>query len=265
MKRLIHFKKHSRWRLALQILPIVIIIVLIKTFTHHNDWEFLSLSSLFTALISANIFLIGFLITGTLSDYKESEKLPSDIASSLETLADEGLIIYRNKKAPEAKKYVSRLLEFNNVLIDWFNEKKSTKEVLSKVGEFNHDFLAFEALTQANFIVRLKQEQNSIRKLVNRIHTIRTTSFLATGYVIAEIITVATIIGLIFIRIHQDVRESLFFTGFVGYILIYMIFFIKDLDNPFGYTSATTVLDEVSLKPLLDSKNILEEYTKEVA
>jgi hypothetical protein len=47
--------------------------------------EFLSLSSLFTAVVSANIFLIGFLISGVLVDYKESEKIPGDMAASIET------------------------------------------------------------------------------------------------------------------------------------------------------------------------------------
>ena len=88
----------SRWRLALKTIPFVLIIIIVKFVVHYYGKEFLSLNSLFTAIISANIFLIGFLISGTLVDYKESEKLPGDLAASLETMADEGLIIYKNKK-----------------------------------------------------------------------------------------------------------------------------------------------------------------------
>ena len=95
---------HSRWRLALKTIPFIVVIVLIKFAAHYFGYEFLTLNSLFTAIISANIFLIGFLISGVLVDYKESEKLPGDLAASMETMADEGLIIYKNKKSQEAKK-----------------------------------------------------------------------------------------------------------------------------------------------------------------
>ena len=55
---------NSRWKLALKTLPFIIVIVSIKFSVHYFDYEFLTLNSLFTAIISANIFLIGFLISG---------------------------------------------------------------------------------------------------------------------------------------------------------------------------------------------------------
>lgn len=39
-----------------------------------------------------------------------------------------------------------------------------------------------------------------------------------------------------------------------------MIFFIKDLDNPFGYSQDEILTEEVSLRPLLENKNILRKY-----
>lgn len=253
----------SRWRLTLKTVPLVVAIVLIKFVIHYFGYEFLTLNSLFTAIISANIFLIGFLISGTLVDYKESEKLPGDLSASLETMADEGLIIYKNKKSQEAKNFLLKLLQFNKTLIDWFYKKEKTRKLMEELLSFNDDFLAFESQTQANFIVRLKQEQNSIRKMVNRIHTIRETSFLGTGYAIAEIITFVLVIGLIFIQMNPF-YESVFFVSFVSFILIYMIYFIKDLDNPFGYNEEDSLVEEVSLKPILDSQKRLEFYCREM-
>lgn len=84
---------HSRWKLAFKVIPFLVVIVLIKFTIHYFGYEFLELNSLFTAIISANVFLIGFLISGVLVDYKESEKLPGDVSASLETMVDEGLII----------------------------------------------------------------------------------------------------------------------------------------------------------------------------
>lgn len=249
---------HSRWRLALKTIPFIVIVILFKFVIHYFGYEFLTLNSLFTAIISANIFLIGFLISGVLVDYKESEKLPGDLSASLETMADEGVIIYKNKKSQEAKDYLRKLVEFNKSLVDWFYRKEKTHSLLKKLLSFNDDFLIFESQTQANFIVRLKQEQNVIRKMINRIHTIRETSFIGAGYAIAELITFILIIGLIFIKM-DPFYESIFFISFVSFILIYMIYFIKDLDNPFGYNEEDNLVEEVSLKPILDSQKRIEE------
>ena len=134
---------------------------------------------------------------------------------------------------------------------------------MEKLLSFNDDFLAFENQTQANFIVRLKQEQNSIRKMINRIHTIRETSFLGTGYAIAEIITFILVVGLIFIKM-DPFYESVFFISFVSFILVYMIYFIKDLDNPFGYNDEDSLVEEVSLKPVLDSQKRIDLYCQKL-
>lgn len=253
----------ARWRLAVNTLPLVAVIILLKFLAHYYDYEFLALNSLFTAIVSANIFLIGFLISGVLVDYKESEKLPSELSASLESMADEGLIIYKNKRSREAKDYLRKISDFNRSLIDWFYKKERTEDLMSKLHSFNDDFLAFESQTQANFIVRLKQEQNAIRKMINRVHTIRETSFLGTGYAIAEIITTILVAGLIFIKM-DPFYESVFFISFVSFILIYMIYFIKDLDNPFGYAEEDSLVEDVSLKPLLDSQKRIDVFLKDL-
>lgn len=254
---------YSKWKLSLKIIPFVIVVILIKFTAHYLGYEFLTLNSLFTAIISANIFLIGFLISGTLVDYKESEKLPGDLAASMETMADEGLIIYKNKKSQEAKNFLQKLSLFNKSLVDWLYKKERTEDIMKKLISFNDDFLAFESQTQANFIVRLKQEQNIIRKMLNRIHTIRETSFLGSGYAIAEIITFTLVVGLIFMKM-DPFYESVFFVSFVSFILIYMIYFIKDLDNPFDYSDEDSLDDEVSLKPILNSQKRIDLYNQDL-
>lgn len=253
----------SRWKLAIKTIPFVVGIILLKFIVNHFGYEFLTLNSLFTAIISANIFLIGFLISGVLVDYKESEKLPGDLSASIETMVDEGLIIYKSKKSIEAKNYLNKLADFNKSLIEWFYKKERTNNLMQKLRSFDDDFLFFETQTQANFIVRLKQEQSNIRKMINRIHSIRETSFLGTGYAIAEIITSVLVFGLIFVKM-SPFYESIFFISFVSFILIYMIYFIKDLDNPFGYNEEDNLVEEVSLKPILDSQKRLDLYCKEI-
>ncbi|MEI8232481.1 MAG: hypothetical protein WCG44_01935 [bacterium] len=243
--------EQGKWRLAFRVLPVVAIIILLKLFSHQMGWEFLTLNSLFGAIISANVFLVGFLISGVLVDYKEAEKLPGELACSLEVLTDECYITYKNKKGKVAKDLLHHVHDLTGSILQWLNKKVKTGTVLNSITNLNDYFLALEPLTQANFIVRLKNEQNNLRRSITRIHTIRETSFNPAGYAIAEIISAIMCLGLIFTKI-DPYYESIFFVAFVSFILIYMVMLIKDLDNPFGYYETENYADEVSLKPLLD-------------
>ena len=79
----------TKWILMLKIVPVLALIMGLKMATHYFGIEFLTFSAFFSALISANIFLIGFILSGVLSDYKEAEKIPGEIASNIDSIADE--------------------------------------------------------------------------------------------------------------------------------------------------------------------------------
>ncbi|MCX9082083.1 MAG: hypothetical protein OIN83_07785 [Candidatus Methanoperedens sp.] len=251
-------KRFKKWHLTLKVLPIVILIIFLKLLAHQFNLEFLTLNPLFTGIVTANIFLLGFLIAGVLSDYKESEKLPGELATSIETIVDECLIIYKSKKAKPAEECLQHTLQLICSINDWFYKKEHTRALMDKLSNFNDFFLVFESLTQANFIARLKQEQTAIRRILIRIHTIRETSFVSSGYAIAEAIALILAIGLIFVKI-DPFYEALFFVSAITFLQIYMILLIKDLDNPFDYYGDDRGYDEVSLKPLYDLKVRIEE------
>ncbi|MDD4409152.1 MAG: hypothetical protein PHW52_00690 [Candidatus Pacebacteria bacterium] len=250
---------NNRFKLAVRILPLVIIVVLLKFLVHYYNWEFLTLNNLFTAIISANIFLIGFLLSGVMSDYKESEKIPTDIASAIETIADEGKIVA--KKDPKTgKDLIIFCKEILKTTKEWFENKRKTAELMEEVEMMNDHFMAMEKHSLPNYIARLKGEQHFIRKSINRAHTIKDTDFIGTGYTIAEIITLILIFGFIFIKM-EPFYESMFFISFVSFMLIYMIKLIKDLDNPFSY-GKTAGFEDVSLKPFDQTIKRLDNWLK---
>ena len=92
-----------------------------------------------------------------------------------------------------------------------------------------------------------------------RIHTIRDTSFVSSGYLIAEVTTVFLAGGLILAKI-DPFYESLFFVGVITFLLTFLILLIRDLDNPFGYYESDST-EDVSLKPLDD---LIDKLTKAI-
>ncbi len=117
----------------------------------------MELNAIFTSLVAGTIFLIGFLITGVLSDYKESEKIPSELSASIRTLFDDTYTIYKSKNADSARQFMDYQKLFMNSLTDWFYKKERTQSILSKVSMMNDYFIAFDKEgVQANYVIKLK-------------------------------------------------------------------------------------------------------------
>jgi predicted membrane chloride channel (bestrophin family) len=235
------------------------IIITIKLIAHWFGWEIISLNPLLSGIVAANVFLMGFLLSGILTDYKESERLPGELTTSIESIVEEATTIYKSKNAPVAKECLRHLHQFTVSLKNWFYKKERTRDVMEKLSGLSDFFVAFELLTQATFIARLKQEQTNIRRIMIRIHTVRDTSFVSSGYLIAEVTTVFLTIGLILAKI-DPFYESLFFVGVITFLLTFLILLIRDLDNPFGYYESDST-EDVSLKPLDD---LIDKLTKAI-
>jgi predicted membrane chloride channel (bestrophin family) len=241
----------NQYRLLLRVSAAVAVVVGAKLFVHYLGWEALSINPLFSGIIAANVFLMGFLLSGVLSDYKESERLPGELSACLENLAQEVSGI--EMTAPELKAGAcQRLLsQLCQDILDWFYKKCGTSELMQRVNDLTPQFAAIEPWTQAAFVARLKQEQSNLRRTLTRIQTIRETSFVSAGYLLADITTVLLCVGLVFVEMDRF-YESLFFAGVISYLMIFLLMLIRDLDNPFGYYERYSGAD-VSLKPLQET------------
>lgn len=242
----------QKWSLMTKTLPLVLGIAGLKTLAHLMNLEVMELNTLFTSLVAGTIFLIGFLISGVLTDFKESEKLPSELTASLRSLWDDSYTIWKAKDSAAAKELIVYYQTLLSSLSAWFYKKERTLVLLEKISGMNDFFVLLEKEgVQPNYIIKLKNEQHAIRKMVLRIDTIRDTSFVGSAYAIVEAMGFLTGIGLILIKI-TPFYASLFLTILVTFLIYYMILLIKDLDNPFDYSHHGEGGTEVSLKPLRD-------------
>jgi hypothetical protein len=245
------FPKLKKWHLAIKIVPLMIAIIILKLLFHKFSLEFISLNALFTSLIAANTFLIGFLITGVISDYKESEKIPGDMATGLEAMYDEVYILDKNKGNERTKDFLIFYRKFLSSIHEWFYRREKTKSIIEKLHQMDDYFADFETIIQPNFLARIKNEQSNFRKMVIRVDNIRDLSFVQSAYAIVEMLAFLVIFGLLILKI-EPFYEALFFTTIVSFLMIYMIFLIKDLDNPFDYSAHGENGTEVSIKPIHD-------------
>jgi len=250
----------QKWSVVFKVMPVIILITILKFLSHKFGFEIMELNALFTSLVAGTIFLIGFLITGVLSDYKESEKIPSELTASLKSLFDDTYTIYKSKNSEAACQFLEFQKSFTNSLMDWFHRKERTKSMLDKISSMNDFFVEFDKEgVQPAYIVKMKNEQNNIRKMILRIDTVRDTDFIGSAYAIVEAMGFLTALGLIIMKI-EPFYASLFFTLLVTFLIAYMVFLIKDLDNPFDYGEKGESGTEISLKPLRDHESALKDF-----
>lgn len=245
------FPNKRKWSLSMRIIPILSGIVVTKILFHQFGLEYISLSALFTSLIAATTFLLGFLISGVIADYKESEKIPGDMATSLEAIYDEVYILDKNRGNERTKEFLLFYNTFLYSLRDWFLKQERTKYILEKLHAMDDYFADFESIIQPNFLTRIKNEQSLIRKMVIRVNNIRDISFIESAYAIAEFLVFFVIVGLLVLRM-DPFYEGLFFATLVSFLVVYMVLLIKDLDDPFDYSGNHRGHSEVSIKPMQD-------------
>jgi hypothetical protein len=250
----------QKWSVAFKVMPAMILVAALKFISHRFGFEIMELNALFTSLVAGTIFLIGFLITGVLSDYKESEKIPSELTVSLKSLFDDTYTIYKGKNSAAAHQFLEFQKSFINSLMDWLYRKERTKSMLATISMMNDFFIELDKEgIQPAYIVKMKIEQNNIRKIIMRIDTVRDTDFIGSAYAIVEAMGFLVALGLIVIKI-EPFYASLFLTLLVTFLISYMVFLIRDLDNPFDYGVKGESGTEISLKPLHDHESALKDF-----
>jgi hypothetical protein len=240
----------QKWSLALRVVPVILLVGALKYIYHQLGLEILEVSPFMSGLIGANIFLLGFLVSSVLIDYKESEKLPGELAASLMSIFDEVSSIYKLKRTPIIRRCLDYTLALSVSLKNWFYKIEHTDPLMDKLAELNDHLADLRSETDdGGAIGRIKAEQSSIRRNIIRARTIRGTFFSPSGYAIAEAMNIVVILGLLLTQI-DNFFASVFFVGFITFVNTYMLLLIKELDNPFDYYTDKHGTDEVSLMPL---------------
>lgn len=242
---------HNRHYLLLRVSAVVGMLVATKIIVHFLGWEVISINPLFSGIVAANVFLMGFLLSGVLADYKESERIPGELAVSLENLSQEVLGIRLAHPEAEVGPCLGKVAGLSRDILAWLHKEKRTTALMAEVDGLTPYVAQMERWAQATLVARLKGEQANIRRILVRIHTVRETSFVASGYLLADVITALMCMGLVLSKI-QPFYESLFFVSVISYLMVFLLMLIRDLDNPFGYYDRSSG-EDVSLKPLEDA------------
>jgi hypothetical protein len=234
--------------------------VFLKILVHTLGLDILQMSPLFSSLVAATVFLLGFLLNGVLSDYKESEKLPGEISTALYLLAKEIKAIPVHTPGAQIQEDLQAIYYLCVSILRWIKGEISTEQVMASYSlTHDHSVQASAWLKDSTLKGRLMIEMGSVLRSLNRIEVIRETDFAAIVYLLAYAAAGILCVGLTLIK---NDATSFYNNGFflfsMAWILIFILHLINDLDNPFGFSDQSSA-EDVDLTILESTQIRLEE------
>jgi hypothetical protein len=224
-----------KWRLMLTTLPYVAAILVAKLCLQYVlGFQGLVDFSDVGIVLTAGVFLLGFLLAGTMADYKEAEKIPAELASTLETIEEIFVLAATNHPGLDPTGQRRGLLAMTDTIKDWLLKKRSTADVYEAMSRLNGVIQQLEREGAGPYASRAVPQLLAVRRSVSRIDVIARTGFLSPAYALLEVL-VAMIIALALIARFKSVAAECLLVPFVTLINIYMLRLIRDIDNPFDY------------------------------
>lgn len=246
----------KKWGLIGKALLVTAVLVVIRLIIDISNYDIIALTNLVTAFIGAAIFTVAVIFTGTLSDYKESEKIPNEIAASLLSVYQD-CKLFRPPDNPVSLHIREHVRELAQVIAGNFRTNTSDNQnVRVAIARINEDlYTLVDQNAPPQYVNKVRTELGNIDRLTSRVRTIAETSFIPAAYAIAEISVAGVILILFFVRIDPYYEGMIIFTIIIA-LLISIILLIKDMDNPFEYGRKTFA--DVDLSPVLEIGKYLD-------
>jgi predicted membrane chloride channel (bestrophin family) len=241
---------------VLKALAVVAFLVIIKLAIDRLSLDVIAVSPVITGIVAGVIFTIAIIFTGVLADYKESEKIPGDLAASIKSLyRDTGVLVKIDESlALHIREHIMELID--TITANFKSNRWRLREINPVTNKIDEDInTAYDKGLPPPMIVKMRNELASIDRLIYRVEIIMETSFIPAAYHIATVSITAVLLILLFTKMDPYYEGVLLF-GSVAFVLISLLMLIQDMDNPFEYGKNSAA--DVDLKILLKLKDCIE-------
>ena len=225
----------NRFRLALLALPAVLAVMVLRYVLQ----EVFDIGEVATfgevgSVITGVTLILGFMLGGVLSDYKESEKLPASVAAALagfRSTAHSGLLA----KDLDVSIINARISKVANAIAGWFVGTNSEDEMWAAMSDLPALIVDLEKAGMAShYVGRLMVLNGELNTTLNRVAVVRNTSFVQSGYVLMTILVLVLQGSLAIVSFPSSIM-SWIAPSVLSLAYAYLWLLVRDLDNPFGH------------------------------
>ncbi len=216
---------------------------------------FLEFNSDLNVIFTALVFIMGFILAGTITDFKEAERLPGEIACQLEIMEDwfvEAAVIADRtegypREGPTQCELLGAVRDSAHETLAWLQSAdKRSEDIFPAVKRLDEQIKRLERAGLDRITVRMLGDVNQLRRGVTRAYTIARTEFMGSAYALFEFFLAFVFLLLLACSFRTPVVAAVV-TSFLSLTYWYLYRLIRDIDNPFDFGQGHT---EVSLQPL---------------
>jgi hypothetical protein len=249
----------NRFRLALLALPAVFAVLVLRYILQ----EVFEIGEVATfgeigSVITGVTLILGFMLGGVLTDYKESEKLPASVAvalSGFSSTAHAGLLV----KDLDVAMIDERIAKVANTIGGWFVGTNSEDQMWNALSDFPALIVDLEKAGMAShYVGRLLVLNGELNVTLNRIAVVRNTSFVQSGYVLMSLLVLVLQGSLAIVSFPSSIM-SWIAPSVLSLAYAYLWLLVRDLDNPFGHSenSGKGSGADVDITPLMNAVRAL--------
>lgn len=247
-------KQVRDYRIFLWAFAAAVLTLPIKYVLNHFGLEFIEQTSLHNSVISSVIFVLGFVLSATITDYKESERIPAEFAANIEDMYNDAKETHKAYPKFDLDHFRQSLIDVLKVFRE--GTRVNRRGARREIAELQVCFADMEqAGVPPNFVTKLKTQQTQLMRNMFRVNYIQKIQFIPSAFRLIKAISIMAVGLLMFTNI-DPFYGGLFIVGAITFILVYMIILIHHIAIPFH--ARGTSKDDVSLFLLREAKSYLE-------
>lgn len=245
--------KAGKWSILFKAVPFALGVCITRlllqnTFNLYIDLKFADIA----AILTATSLIVALMLSGVLADYKESERIPSNIGralTNLEGLSWRGLAL-SDRDGQWARE---RVLVMAEAIHDWITGQSDSEEMWAAHRDATDLILEVErAGSPPHYTKRMLEINSELGSNLTRVQVIRDTSYIQPGYALMELLVGTVLLLLTVVQFPAPYIEWPIVCA-LTILYVFLIFLIRDVDDPFEYDASgqPTSAADVDLSPFL--------------
>lgn len=253
VKKIVSMRFITKRAIIIKAIIAGVVVLVIKNFVfkhlsfYGQDFHDLIEFSDITIVFTGAFFVFGLLLAATMSDFKESEKIPGEVAANLEAIKD---WIYLAFKAPRTgtsdlcKEELNstflreELLFITDGIISWiYSREKDSNVIFPLIRKSNEIAYYFaERGVDKEAIKGIQENTNAMRKQLTRAYSISRNNFIKPAYTLLQSI-LFIVMALLLITKFKTTAADYFVTSSITFLFCYLYLLIVGLDDPFDISN----------------------------
>jgi hypothetical protein len=196
--------------------------------------EGMSPAAVSAAAITGSLFLVGLVVLGALSDYRDARRAPTELAAALYCILREAESMHSVWRAPDVSVLRRRLIAVVRSLRADI-EDGETRTCQAAIDDLTGTFEELDRSgVPASYVIRLRAEQAGLRKAALRIYKMEYEPPMSLAY--SRTVAFASLIVIPMVTNFGGLPESLVAVAFLAFVFLALLRLLNVISSPLKST-----------------------------